>query len=364
MQSTIGAPTGCVLATLSSSASVPTGTYVQLAVSLAGSNQAQFIPGGTKCGGLMANCAVLSDGSVNDLDTVATGSQSYSIPASQIAGGQIVLSSSSSQTLNIDFDSCASMFSVTSGYGMDPTMHAALMPSAGSIAGRLLDINTRQPVVGDAIVALELQDNDGIDREIMQTSSGPDGGFILCPVPSGTYDVVAVAVSNAGVAYAATVTTGVQPGDTLGDVLLQPAGTANPAPASISGQITASIGPPTNFGGYTHVVVSALQTVTRGNSTVFATIPLASQYSSTLRTFVTSSNSYQLEVPAANPRVGAFVPGGITTYQQDASSPPGYQVEVQSSCNPASVQTPSSVTVVPGSSVTAPLLALTGCPPA
>jgi len=127
-------------------------------------------------------------------------------------------------------------------------------------------------------------------------------------------------------------------GDTLGDVLLQPAGMTNQAPASISGQITANMGPPTNFAGYTHVVVSALQSITHRNSTVFATIPLASQYSSTLRTFVTSSNSYQLEVPASILVWGAFMPNGTTTYQQDTSSAPPYQVEVQSSCDPASVQ--------------------------
>jgi hypothetical protein len=148
----------------------------------------------------------------------------------------------------------------------------------------------------------------------------------------------------------------------LGNVLLQPAGTANQALASISGQITANMGPTTNFGGYKHIVVSALQSIMRGNSPVFATNPLASQYSSTLRIFVTGSNSYQLEVGAANPRVGAFVPNGIMTFQQDTSSPPTYQVETQSSCNPAAVQTQSGIGVLPVADATAPLLALTGCP--
>jgi Domain of unknown function (DUF4382) len=39
----LGAPTNCVLATLSSSTTVPTGTYQQLAVSLAGSSEASLI---------------------------------------------------------------------------------------------------------------------------------------------------------------------------------------------------------------------------------------------------------------------------------------------------------------------------------
>jgi hypothetical protein len=359
----LGAATNCVLATLASSTSVPTGTYQQLAVSLAGSNLAPLIAGGTKCGNMTASCAILPDGSVIDLDPTSTGSQPFGIPAAQIAGGQVTLSNGS-QALNIDFDSCASMFSLTAGYGMDPTIHAALMPSTGSISGKLLDANTQQPISGDIIVALEVQDSSGIDREIMQTAPGPDGSFVLCPLPQGTYDVVAAAVANTGISYAATITTGVQPGDSLGNVLLQPAGSVNQAPASISGRLTANMGPPTNFAGYTHVVVSALQSVARGNSTVLVTIPLPSQHSSTLRTFVTGSNSYQLEVPAANPRVGAFVPNGTTTYLQDTSSPPAYQVELQSSCRPASVQTQSAIAVAPGSNVTAPLLALSGCPPA
>lgn len=45
----------------------------------------------------------------------------------------------------------------------------------------------------------------------------------------------------------------------FGNVLLPPAGTRSQAPASISGQMTANMGPPNHFGGYTHVVISALQ---------------------------------------------------------------------------------------------------------
>ena len=358
----LGSPASCVLATLSTSTSVPTGTYQQLAVSLAGSNQASMIAGGTKCGGMTANCAVLPDGSVINLDPITTGSQAFDIPPTQIAGGQIEFSAGV-QTLNIDFDSCASMFSSANGYSMDPTLHAALMSSAGSISGRLIDATTQQPIVSDAIIALELQDGTAIDREIMQTAPGPDGTFTLCPAPAGTYDVVAVAVTDTGVSYAATVTLGVQSGAALGDVLLEPAGTATLAPATISGQISASIGPPTNSAGYTHVVISALQEVMSGNSTVLVTIPLPAQYSTGLRTFITGSNSYQLQVPAANPRVGTFMPG-MTAYQQDTSSPASYRLDFQSSCNPASLLAPSAVVVSPGVTVTVPLFALTGCPPA
>jgi len=248
----LGAPRGCVLATLASSTWVPAGTYKQLALSLAGRDQASKIPGGTKCRGGSASCAVLADGSVVDLDASSVGSQQYSIPPERIAGGQITLVHGL-HTLNIDVDACASMLLIGGvGYGIDPTMFAALLPPSGAIIGRVLDLNTKQPIAGDTIIALEQQDGDGVDREIMQTGPGREGSFKLCPVPAGTYDVVAAAVSEAGTAYAATIITGVQPGYSLGDVLLQPAG----APANITGQVTASFD---GFPGYSHVLVSALQ---------------------------------------------------------------------------------------------------------
>lgn len=171
--------------------------------------------------------------------------------------------------------------------------------------------------------------------------------------------MVAVAMTDAGVSYLATITTGVQPGDSLGNVLLQP----NQAHATISGQLTANFGPPTDYAGYTHVVVSALQSIMVGSYSVLATIPLLLVYASGLRSSVTGNGAYQVAVPAANPRVGAFVPNG-TTHQQDTSTPPAYQLNVQSSCNPATVQTQSAIGVSAGANVPAPTLALTGCPPA
>jgi hypothetical protein len=35
--------------------------------------------------------------------------------------------------------------------------------------------------------------------------------FVFCPVPAGSYEVVAAAVNGAGMGYGATVITGVQP---------------------------------------------------------------------------------------------------------------------------------------------------------
>src|SRR5260370_11038607 len=44
----------------------------------------------------------------------------------------------------------------------------------------------------------------------MSTLADANGNFVLCPVPTGTFDLVIAAVNGAGVFYAAIVTTGVQ----------------------------------------------------------------------------------------------------------------------------------------------------------
>ena len=360
----LGSPgPNCILATLGSAASVPPGSYHALQVSLAGTDQVSKIQGGGKCpntpSGPAANCMVLANGSAVSFDSATTGSSQFD---ANIAGGAIT-TSSGTQVLNVDFDSCASVLFVYTGeYGMDPTFRAALMPTAGSITGKLLDASTQQPIAGDVIVALEQVDSNGVDREIMQTAPATDGSFVLCPVPPGTYDVVAAAVSESGISYVTTITTHVQPGDSLGSVSLQAVSGANQAVAALAGQVTAT-GPMPPLGGYTHVVVSALQSISVNGGTVLVTIPLPGQYTSALRTFVTDTANYELHVPSGEPLVGVFAANGRTKYQQGATPPATYRVDVQSSCNPATEQT-SAVTVSGGSTSAVPTVGLVGCPAA
>jgi len=105
----------------------------------------------------------------------------------------------------------------------------------------------------------------------METVAASNGGFAFCPVPQGAYDVAAVAIDGSGNTYAATVITGVQPGNSLGTVPLTPAG----MPASIVGQITTSSG---SAGTAADLVTSALQSI---GGSVLATVPLAQQSAST-----------------------------------------------------------------------------------
>jgi hypothetical protein len=358
----LGIPNGCVLAELPTSQSVAPGTYRQLAVYLAGSDQVSKIAGGSKCGntvdGLAANCEVLADGTVIDDDPATTGSSPFVIPTSAIAGGQIVIAQGS-QTLNIDFDACASAVIYRDSYGgLDPTMHAALMSSSGKITGQVVDSSTGQPVSGNVVVALEQPDSNAVDRVVLQTSADSDGNFTLCPVPSGTFDVVATAISSSGVSYGATITTGVQAGDSLANVTIV---SVNGSLSGINGTVTAA-GPAGPLTGFTHIVVSALQSGTVNGTVVFFTIPLVAAYSSSLRTLVTATNNYQIQVAAAGPRVGGFLTSGKTIYQQTGGAQ--YSVDVQSSCSPAVMRTAAPLTVTPGAHVSAGTIALSGCPPA
>jgi len=239
-----------------------------------------------------------------------------------------------------------------------------------------------QPIAGgNTVVALEQKDSSGIDRVIMETVTDASGAFVFCPVAAGTYDVVVVAVSGTQVAYGSTVITGVQPGNALGTVPLVGQAGANPAPASITGQITTSTG---SAGTAADISLSVLQPISVNSTTVLVTIPLAAQSAATV-SLTTAANaacpaktdcvSYTLSVAAANPSVGSFSTTGTQQPAAPLSGPVGYTVDAIAfvpgggnalDCNPSEMQTSSNtsnttLTVVPGTSVTAASLAFTGC---
>ena len=208
----------------------------------------------------------------------------------------------------------------------------------------------------------------------METVADVNGAFVFCPVAAGSYDVVAVAVSGAQVAYGSTVITGVQPGNALGTVpLVAQAGTDKSA-ASITGQITTSTG---SAGTIADISLSVLQPISVNSMTVLVTIPLAAQSAATasLTTAVdaatcpakTDCANYTLAVAAANPSVGTFSTSGTQQPSTPASGPVGYTVDALASvCTPSEMQTSSTasnmnLTVAPGSSVTAATLAFSGC---
>jgi hypothetical protein len=374
----LGVANQCFLSTLGSTG-IPAGNYQQVRVILAKDGIAIA---NNKCGAA-ANCVMLTADPSNTPIPLLLSSESNTgikIPSGQIASGQFSVKSGDTKDLNIDFNACASMVVQGNGqYRLKPVLHAGevdVQSTSTAISGTAIDLATGQAVVGGTtVVALEQKDGGGVDRVIMETVAASNGGFSFCPVPAGSYDVVVSAINGNGVVYAATVITGVQPGNNLGNVPL----TAVGAPASITGQVTT-----TNGGAAAaDLQLSALQPITINNANVLITTPLAQQSAAavSLPTLPgvcpanTDCANYTLGVPAANPSVGAFVAGPTQTPLPPAAGNVTYTVDAvafvpgsagQTDCSPSEQQTSQTSTNAPlmvsaGGSFTARQLAFTGC---
>ena len=360
----------CFLATLGSTTELQPGHYQQLRIILAPNNSTVS---GDKCQGT-ANCVVLAaDNSIHTLQLSSEAQTGIKIPSGQIANGSFTVASGQTKDLNIDFDVCASIVTQGNGqYRLKPVLHAGeVSTTSTSINGKLVDKATSQPIVGGkAIVALEQKDSAGIDRVVMQTTPDSSGGFVFCPVPAGSYDVVAVAVNGANVEYAATITLGVSPGTALGNVPLIATVGTNTGPGSIAGTVTTSTG---SAATAADVTISALQPV----SSATFTIPLAQQSSATATATTQASAAcpantdcatYTLSVPGVNPTLGTFSASG-TSYTTGAAGAASYSVEAQTfipqsggktDCTQP-IQATSAVSVSPGQTIQAPTLTFTGC---
>src|SRR5712692_2622556 len=257
------ASTECFLAMLGSKKEIQAGTYQQIRVFLSPDNTS--IPA-NQCSsgpGNPANCVVLAaDNSVHALQLASEAQSGLKIPSGQIAGGKFTIGSGETKDLDIDFNACASI--VVTGNGqfiLKPVLHAGEVGTSSAINGTVIDSVTGIPAVGGTIVvALEQKDANGVDRVLLSTLADSSGNFVLCPVPTGTYDLVVAAVNGAGVFYAATVTTGVQDSTAVGNIPVtpQPGSGASTGPASLTGVVQTS----GTSGAVSEIVtLSALQTV-------------------------------------------------------------------------------------------------------
>jgi Domain of unknown function (DUF4382) len=365
----------CFLAMLGSTGIQP-GTFQQIRVILA-DNSATI--SGNQCGSA-ANCVMLTSDASNTPHPLLLSSESQTgikIPSGQLAGGQFTIAAGQTKDLNIDFNACASIVQEGNGqFRLKPVLHAGEVATTSvSINGTALDGATNQPVTGGVgVAALEQKDANGVDRVIMETLIGTNGAFVFCPVPAGAYDVVVSAINGAGTVYAATVITGVQPGNSLGNVPLTAAG----APAPLNGLVTTSTG---SVGTAADLDLSALQPITVNGSNVMITTPLAKQSAATLTLTTapgagcpanTDCASYTLSVPAANPSVGAFVTTGTQTPAPPAAGTVNYTVDANAfssgapDCTPPNRQTSQTSTSAPlimtaGTPVTAATLQFTAC---
>jgi len=370
----------CFLGMLGSNVELQPGTYQQIRIILA-DNSASIPNNPCKTAG--ANCVILaSDPTPQTLQLSSESKTGIKIPSGQIAGGQFTIAAGQTKDLNLDFNACASIVAQGNGkFRLKPVLHAGEVGATSvSLNGKVVDKTTNQPLVGGtALVAVEQKDSKGVDRVIMETKVDASGAFVFCPLPAGSYDVVAVGVDGSGKSYAATVVLGVSPGTALGNVPLLAVSAANPAQATITGLVTTATAAATPAGTPADVVLSAEQQVPSGP---LVTVPLVQQLASTLSVTTavsatcpanTDCVTYNLGVPAANLNVGTFNASG-TAYIQ-ASGNVAYGVEAQafvpggagaSDCNPSDISTSSaspsgSLTVTAGTTSTAATLAFTGC---
>ncbi len=369
----------CFLQTLGSNTQLQPGSYQQIRVIL-GDNS--HLPTPNACGNSanFGNCVMLTADPNKTPHPLLLSSETRTgikIPSGQIAGGNFTIDAGQTRDLNIDFNACASIVTQgNGGYRLKPVLHAGEVSlTANSINGTIVNgADPNLPPITNANIVVALETNvNGTEVVKRQTTADASGHFSFCPVdelPSGTYDVVAVAIDSNNVAYAATITTGVAPGTALGNVKMYPAA----APAIINGQVTTNV--PTNPDGV-DVALSAIQGVTIGSSTVNFFVPLAKQGAVSAPLSIDSAQgcppntfckSYTMEVPAANPTVGAFSVSG-TNYQA-GSGTATYAINAQATvpkssgtpdCLPDSNKTTPTFTVTAGQPTTAPTINFTGC---
>lgn len=300
----------CFLASLSVSVQVAAGNYQQLRVYLVPDSAANSVKNNA-CGALYANCVVRTDNSLYDLQLAPATAQGIEISTSQIANASLALNANESPSVDVDFDTCSSILTTANGgYEFNPAVHAGLVPSSGgSISGTVVSSATGQPLQGgEVVVALEQKDGKtGVDRILMRTATSNNGTFTLCPVPQGTYDLVAVGVDGANVAYSAGVEEGIQSGQLAGQIPLVPGSSQGILQGMVTTQSSGQ--PPT--GVDVAVRADALQQVDANGVTI--TVPLLpseSPYNDAMLTATASNcpsgadcSNFAMQLPAIAPNV-------------------------------------------------------------
>jgi len=363
------AQTNCILAQLGS-ASLPVGSYQQIRLLLLSNSPvaSAAVPANNACAGNGFNCVELSDNSFHQLELSSQDNTGLKIPPGQIVGGPINVAAGRSVDLNIDFNACASIVKEGNGaYRLKPALTAGQVSANNSgISGQVIDAVTKAPISGNVLVAIEQPDTTGVDRIMMETTADSSGNFRFCPLPTGTFDIVAVAVGPGNLPYNATTALNIPNGTNLGAVPLQPE-TGATAPATLQGFVTATTG---TAAASTDVSVSALQQVSFGSPAVMRqiTIPLeaiqatqtTSATASTGLISLTSNTTcptgtpantncaqYTLVVPASNPSVGVFSSSGFT-YSTPAAAPVPFTVDARAAipnsggladCSPSEIMT-------------------------
>ena len=364
--------TECFLAQLGSKTELQAGSYEQIRINLADTNdQSVKLQTANACGtqpNAPLNCVATTVGSLTTFSPLLLSSEDKNgikIPSGQIAGGSFTIAGGQTKDLDIDFNSCASIITEGTGqYRLKPVLHAGEVALNSAVNGKVVDAgNGNAPVNGTVLVALENREGN-TDRVFLSTTADTSGNFALCPVTPGTYDLVAVAISKSGVVYAATVLTGIQAGTVVGNVPLFPEKTANTGAVTISGNVI-------TVGSGEDVLVSALQQVSDGaHAPFFVTVPSLTPLPAATFTLTTADSpacadslcTFQFGLPGVNPAVAVF--GSPLNYTQ--SSGATYIVDALTLptttqvCSKAEVQS-GNITLNPGGSQANVSLAFSGC---
>jgi len=326
------AQTNCVLAQLGS-ASLPVGRYQQIRLLLVPNSPvaSEAVPSTNLCAGNGYNCVVLRDSTTHELDLSSQANTGLKIPPGQIVGGPIQVSAGQSVDLNIDFNVCASIVEQGDGqFRLKPVLTAGqVSPNNSGIGGQIVDSLTKAPIPGTVLVAIEQPDNTGIERIVMETSADASGNFRFCPLPLGTFDIVAVAVGPNNLPYNATAVMNVPNGVNLGGIPLL-AETGAPAPAVLDGFVAATT---SSSGASVDVSLAALQPISLANNMnrqlniplqTIAAIATSPEVDSTGLISISSNANcptgspmnancaeYKLVVPGSNPSVGVYSSSGF-----------------------------------------------------
>ncbi len=357
----------CFLASLGATQQLQPGSYQQIRVLLADNTSTVA---NNVCNG-SANCVVLNDGTVAPLQLSSESKTGIKIPSGQIASGQFNIESGQTKDLDIDFNTCVSIVREGNGkYRLKPVLHAGeVSTTATSINGTVLDGSTGKPVNGNVIVALEQKDPAGVDRIFMSASTDGSGGFVFCPLPAGSYDLVIVAETSAGTAFSPAVITGISPGQTVANVLLQAAA----APATLTGVVTSQ---GASAATAADIQLSFLEAASSSLTVTVPLLPNATQSAAMLSLATASGTTcangtdcaaYSANLPAGAAYLGAYASSGITLAQATTS---GYTADAfayvpsqggTSDCSPSELKSSTPVPPVAGSTATVPTLVFAGC---
>ncbi len=370
----------CFLGSLSIAQQVLAGNYQQVRIFLAPDSAASKVQN-NGCGASYSNCLVLSDNSLHDLQLAPASADGIELSPSQIANGSVTINANDQSNIDVDFDACSSILLTSNGdYEFNPVMHVGAIPSTGgTISGTVVSSATGQPLEGgQVVVALEQKDlKTGIDHILMRTAASSNGSFVLCPVPQGTYDLVALGVDGANMSYSAGIETGIQAGQLAGQIPLVPGS----AQGILKGMITAQNSGRPSAGTSVAVQPVALQQLGENGPTItIPTLPSQSSYNEAMLTEGRSScpsgvdcAAFAMQLPSIAPNVVACSEETAKFTQQDSAI--GYTAQSVAqipgsggiaSCGSNSISVTAtaqgrSIVLNPDQSTTAATLAFTRC---